>query len=286
MIALKEIYLNNFRRKDRLRLLKKYSKEYKKNKKLILKILKNTEYYHGTGAYEYIYRKDKYHSFEPSKVKFILRDVLVNGLKPSRDLFNDTFETGFKKSISLTKNRVYARTYSELFFQDGTDLKYAYGSSFFWNLGVFLRIVFGWIKRRNFKFIRDKKSKKESKIARKRFLIMIKSWSKSFRKDKKYENDIFVFLSGAKSDIKGNFGVVIGIKKNTVKPIKIDYPNISIDEARVGHVISSKDFTHLQVPLENLNFVEKELKKINSKVPLIPMEFVEMINSDIKRKDI
>ena len=251
---MKKVYLDFYRKNDRKKLLEKHFNLYNKNKKTILKILKNTDCYHGTGAYQYFYKKDKYSSSEPLGIKFVLRNIITKGLKPGRDLFNDTFKTGTKKSISLTINRVYARTYSELFFEEGTRLNYTYGPPLFWNIGVFTRVVVGWIKAK----FKKNNLNKDGKIARKRFKIMVKNWTKSFRNDKRARNNMFVFVFGGKSDIKGNFGIILGIKKNVIKPIKINYPNISMDEVRTNNQIKPKDFTHIQVPLAKIRFVKKE----------------------------
>ncbi|NQZ84705.1 MAG: hypothetical protein HRU03_03210 [Nanoarchaeales archaeon] len=274
MNVLSRFHLKNYRKSDRDTFLKINKDSFDESKSEILEILSNTEFYHGTGAYGYYFETNKYVDSQPKGIKYILKNILVEGLVSQRDLFNDIFNTCAKSTISLGKNQIYARAYSELFLSEGTSLGYCYGNSLFWNIGVFFRIFTGVIKKKTFKSYINKTPSLEKKI----YKVMLDGWSKSFRKDGKYIGKNYFYLSNARSDIKNNFGVVIGIKKNRVNPLTIDYPNISKDEVRTNQVLSFDSFSHLQVPIKNIRKVKLDLKKLNLKIPVIPIEFVELLN--------
>lgn len=272
------LFLRRYRAAARRRILDAHGTRYKREKEQILSLLTNTTHYHGTGAYQYAFAKNKYLSRNPEGIRYVLRDILRSGLRPRRDLFNDTFETGEKHSISLTKDRIYARTYAELFMEEDAKLAYAYGPRLLWNLVIFFKTMLGWLEHNKYFLVRSKEHKRKGVLARKRYKVMLRGWARAFRADGKYEGkNYLITLSEGRSDIKGNFGIVIGVGKDMAE-LPIRYPAISEYETRVRGPIPPTAFTHIQAPLGRVDVVKQELKKYGLDIPVIPIEFVELMN--------
>lgn len=256
-----------------------YGDWYHKIKPMIQETLQKTDYYHGTGAYHYHYTISKYKDTEISKnVSYSFEQILMKGLFPQDDLFNEAFRTGVKKTISLSPHRLYSRFYAEIYFAENIELKYAYGTSKFWALGLAWRTYWGIlvenIHKRKFDFFLHNNSSKNTANYKK----MLTAWTRSFRADGKYENKNFFFVIGGKSDIPNNFGFILGIKKHMVFPIEIKYKNVDKDEVRVAEPIKPNAFSHIQVPLVKYDYVVSELARLNIQLPIIPIEFVEVFN--------
>ena len=76
------------------------------------------------------------------------------------------------------------------------------------------------------------------------------------------------------SDIKGNFPVILGIKKlrKTAKLPKI----FSETEVRSLKDITFKDIIHIEIPLERYNELSDKIRKYNQKVKIFPIELGEL----------
>ena len=269
-----EIYLNYYRRNDRRTLLATHGDEFLAQEPGIIKLLKITQYYHGTGARHYHYgTESKYGEAEPVLINTLAR-ILEDGIQPQRDLFNKEFQTGTEKSISLTKHRIYARSYAQLFLTEGTELQYEYGQPNVWYSVILLRIYTGILISR-FSTRRLFKSRQESW---KKVLIR---WTRSFRQDGKYEGSSLVRCMNGRSDIPHNFGIVIGIKQDKLEPLTINYPNISKDEIRVAKPIQPTSFSHIQAPLRYIHTVKEACQAAGLDIPVIPLEFVELHNQKV-----
>ena len=267
---LQEKCLNLYRRHDREKLLQEHHKEFERQEADIISLLKQTAFYHGTGAYHYTFKGGSKYDGGGRQVSYSLPNILKRGLEPQRDLFNDTFDTGATHSLSLTKNRIYARGYAFLFNYE-KDRPYNYGPFLFWLWPIVLKIM---ISSLWFKLTKTRGERLES---RKNYRIVSKYWTHSFRKDGKYEGS-FLRCLFASSDIAGNFGFVIGVKHDVIEPLPINnvYKGVGIGETRTGQVIKPSDFSHLQVPLEYMETVKTEMRSAGLNIPVIPLEYVAL----------
>lgn len=279
------LYFEIYNKSKKVCFLDKHRSEFQYARTEIVDILNQTEYYHGTGAYHYEYDNTKYEG-ELKRIQYSLESILSQGIVPQRDFFNDIFETGSEKTVSLTNLQPYARCYANLFLSEREELQYTYGPSQFWGWVVAARIViYGAIEKAR-RYIREERGREEPYKSRRDFFwpnyrTMLKGWTRSFRRDGKYEGKNFLFALGANSDIAGNFGIVIGIKKGIVNPLPIKYKSVALHEIRTDKPISPAEYTHIQVPIRMRAKVKEELIRAGLNIPVIPIEFVELINSEL-----
>jgi hypothetical protein len=268
---LSRMYLStNQSSKDKF--VKKYREEFLDNRLQMLHTLNNTKFYHGTGAYSYMFDTTKYDGKNVG-IRFMLEEILTNGLRPQRDLFNDVFGTGVENTLSITESREYARCYSTLFMHEKSRLEYEYGSPIFWGGLMALQMM------KRYKPIINHADKQIAQKNRRDYEDMCNGWSRSFRKDGRYEGkNVFCHLT-ARSDIEDNFGIVIGIKD--VPTISIDHKFLNISEQRINTVVDPSEFTHIQAPIKYFDQVRILAETNNFKKPIIPIEYAELINSEM-----
>ncbi len=108
-------------------------------------------------------------------------------------------------------------------------------------------------------------------------------WTRSFRNDDKYIGGLGAFraMEKAKSTISGNYPVIIGFSVKDINLLPIKYKTISMYEQRTDSIIPPQNFTHIQVPLSKFAEVQARIKELGLQIPIIPIEFVELINSDV-----
>ena len=168
------------------------------------------------------------------------------------------------KSISLVNKRIIARCYA-----DNHNFKnpktFRFGNSIFWIVRHYTKMyilaytifaprslvnIFNW----------RKKNKINSS----------KSWSGKVNKSCLNTWESFEKYS----DIRGNFPVILGIKKlrKTAKLPKI----FSETEVRSLKDITFKDIIHIEIPLERYNELSNEIRKYNQKVKIFPIELGEL----------
>ncbi len=279
-------YLHNLF--ERAHLNKKFGSEIEKSREKIISTLEKTEYYHGTGAYHYDFEETKYGGVLKG-IRYSLENILSEGLVPQRDYFNEIMQTGEEKTISLSKNHPYARCYADLFNFENNPKGYRLGSPYFWAFIVASAMMkhelstFSFEKRREIKEKRKtiEYHKKREKLVEHN-IKMLNGWTRSFRKDGKYEGRNFIFAVNDGSDIPDNFGVVIGIRKGAVSILPNRYEGIKLYEARTNQRIYPSDFSHIQAPLKDIRLVHEQMVKSNLNIPVFPIEFVELINYKIK----
>jgi len=268
-----EKYLNVYQSKKRSQLLKNHGALFLQQEPEIIDLLKKTGFYHGTGAYHYHFGKESKYTSNVFFIKNSLRDILQNGLVPQHDVFNSIFKTESINTISLTRNRQYALAYAQLYFTNKTRTQYSYGPPALWVSGIAIRLILGSLRRKL-----SYSGLKEWPAEVRQYKRALHHWTKSFRRDGLYEGKSFSLCISGQSDIPDNFGMIIGINENSVNAIKINYPNVSKDETRVAHTIASKEFIHIQVPLECVTEVKELLKKLQMNIPIVPIEYVELHN--------
>lgn len=224
-------------------------KEYKNS-------LISVKFWHGTGGFEYNYG---------GKITPIFENILKNGLKVHRDDYLVIYSKKLSmKSISLVDKRIIARCYA-----DNHNFKspktFRFGNSIFWIVRHYTKMyilaytifaprslvnIFSW--------------------RRKNKINSSKSWSGKVNKSCRNTWESFEKYS----DIKGNFPVIIGVKKlrKTAKLPKI----FSETEVRSLEDIPFEDIIHIEVPLEKYNELSSKIRKYNQKVKIFPIELGEL----------
>ena len=242
-------------------------------------VLQNTEFYHGTGRYAYqIINESKYEGTS-NQATDVLEKILNEGINPNKDLFNeDLFLEASKNTISLSKNRTYAKLYAMLFMDQNQKLDFQFLSQkFLWYIFLFLiskKILF----------------KTSGKVLKKSFLKRLESnnkpksfdvdlWSSTFRNDNKFKGKRLSLLLNGNSTIHENYPVVLGVKKNQIQTLNLDdKPHFKIFESRTDQIISPEKITHLQVPFKKIDETQNLILKFDLDIPILPLEYLELYN--------
>lgn len=269
----------------------KIREQYEKQRPAIVQILKNTDFFHGTGAKHYKNTGDQEdkdkgkYAGTTNEVNDSLGSFLTKGLNPQWDLFNGAW-TGVDKTISFTKLHVYARIYASLYLNENEYLGYEYGSrAFWWNLLLTRMAVHGvadFVKANAVKTYKKLKGDREVIESKIELHKNAEVWTRGFRKDDKYAGGIGASkaMKKAKSDIAGNFPLIIGFNKEGLNILPIKYRAVEMYELRTDSNIPPRKFTHIQVPLSKVSQVQARVRELGLQIPVIPIEFVELINSD------
>ncbi len=236
------------------------------------KIYQEAYYWHGTGRYQYkTIGNSKYESVS-TKQKF---DVLENifkegGLRPHEDPWIKT-NGEYSRSISTTKFRLYARLYSQLHMFKGADIKLSYGDRLFFSK-FFIYYTFAnatplvIIKFILASFLKQFKTKG---------IIWAKTINSNLKSKGNSMSDFINIVGKERSNIKGNIGILIGIKKEGVKPVEMN-KYIQLLETRSRERVDLKYFSHLEAPIKDVQNIIKLTKKYGVSIPIIPIEFGEI----------
>ncbi len=249
-----------FQRKMILKLQKQYSntlpnfseselREYKNS-------IRNVFFWHGTGGFEYDYS---------GKIAPIFESILKKGLKVHQDDYLVIHSKKLSmKSISLVDKRIIARCYA-----DNHNFKnpktFRFGNSIFWIVRHYAKMyILAYTIFAPRSLVNILNWRKKNKIN------SSKSWSGKVNKSCQNTWESFEKYS----DIKGNFPVIIGVKKlrKTVKLPKI----FSETEVRSLEDITFKDIIHIEIPLEKYNELSSKIRKYNQKVKIFPIELGEL----------
>ncbi len=171
-------------------------------------------------------------------------------------------------SISLTKNRIYARAYVQFHQFERTPLLYEYGTTKFWFHTLGIKQLFTNNFGHNIISVMKMRTNKD-------FDNRFRQWAGYVRKDiKKHPISLLSFYK-LRSDIYGNFGILFGIKKPSVQEIPF---NSTIDryEVRCIKAITFKQMTHAEVPLANVEETKKIFGGNKIKLPVLPIELSEI----------
>ena len=218
--------------------------------------------WHGTGRYQYRNNGD---------VTDVLANIAGIGLSPSQDRF---LPSHFD-SISTSHARPYALIYATVHFPEGEDYQYQYHSSKFWFLKV-AQNTFGKIFRRSQDETADNDiTARVAQPTTKNAGGNVDNWGRKFTQKAIDPHN----ADEARSDIEGNYPIVVGIKSNA-----IPYSRIGAHEKRYHKTIPATDITHIEVPLSHVEETEHFLKERGVSLPVIPIEFGELYSSEFKPK--
>lgn len=249
--------------------MKSFVDYYNTNKSRIEQLYAATSHWHGTG---------RFHYDEQEKIIDVLRSIIdADGLKP---LVEDPWlpiEGKLQKTISLAKIRMYARIYAELHQFQGNKLEYSHKSSKFWFWAIGLRQMLAaplQIPTHLLKLNFQKDSEQQ----------LNKLFTKYIKKSSIPSSGFLLrLLNPPFSDIVGNYGVIFGIKKDTVSPLKIDQ-RYELYEDRTNREIPISSFSYIEVPWNSFEETQRLLDGSSVTIPLLPIEAMELHLSQVKIK--
>ena len=246
---------------------KDFSIQYNEYLPQITKLYGLTTHWHGTGRYHYQHQnKSRYEAVCTDNVIDIMISILKsNGLEPH----HDPWINSGGKTVSLATVRMHARAFARIHAVEKETLIYELGSIKYW-LRFYFALLFVWLTASLWSqrgFIRDTLRTSFSKDAQ--------NWASAIRKphNKKVVSIFDIFKDDIPtSDIKGNYPVLIGVATNSKNLIET-IPLTRKVEQRSLYPITINMFTHLEVPLQNVNETESLLRQHNIQMPVIPIEF-------------
>jgi len=208
-----------------------------------------------------------------------LRSLLTQGIIPQKDIYNGTID-GAEKSTSVTHLQNYARIYACRHLADNNTLEFENKSNSFWWYLLLLLMVIGAFQSPSEIIESIKNKTQKSSTERKQRQNSINKWSTAISKDKKTRRNPMYQITHSRSDINQNFPIIVGIKKGELTTIPLNSTSARMYESRTDQIITSSQFTHLEVPLANLQHTQELLEKLQVKeIPIIPMEYVEYLQS-------
>ncbi len=247
--------------------------EYGRTRSSLEDLLRNTEFYHGTGRLQYVHDGDSKYEGVQANVQNTFASIVQNGLVPKYD----PFAKGMcRERISLTQNRMYARVYAGMFAHQKEDVLFEYGSRAFWWSSILARMatktLTDWNEiKRIVDFVQPKSD----------LLKQCSQWTQSFSKDKVGPmKALFSVMAYGMSDIAENHSLIFAIKKDAVSTFPLDSAAASLYESRTKNIIEPGAINHIEVPLSFIADRRQEMKELGFDIPLIPMEFIEMILSE------
>ena len=259
-----------------------FQKVYNTYEKDLDMIFKKTTYWHGTGFYQYKTLGDsKYQKVSKTKIFNVLESIIAEkGLRPHQDPWIKT-QRQYSKSVSTTKFRIYGRLYSELHMNPKNKLEITYGDRLYFAKFFIhytfanspLKIIFGFIVSSFMK----------------KFATKGQLWARTINSNITSKgnamSDFINIVGNQKSNIPNNFGILIGINNKGVEPVEMN-KYIALLETRSRIMVNMNNFTHIEVPLKNINQTMKFLNKYNVKLPIIPIEIAEVYFSKYNIQDL
>jgi hypothetical protein len=220
--------------------------------------------YHGTGRYGLHYlNRDK--SQPTGKTHDVLRSILSEGLVPAKDHIARV-ALPIAETVSLTRERLYARVYGELFGQNNngrSDLEYVFGDYTDWA-----------------KFFIEETRRQARTYANITWLPRI-AWNMATRFSiaelreianvEHHKKRWYVNQNG----IKGNYPCVLGLEGSAISPIKLP---IGLDafEVRHGEVIPPDQIRFIETPENRIEETRRLVREAGLQTQILPMELCEV----------
>jgi hypothetical protein len=213
-------------------------------------------YWHGTGRWQY----DK----QNKTVDVLGQTLKQGGLRPFKDVFD--IKHGEMFSISVARQRMYARIYADMHEYNGANLRERYGTPRFWAYYFIMAINLHATREMG---LWNPKVRREQHAAWRKQGMEV--WAVKVHRNPGGATGRF-FDNG--SDIPGNYGIIMGIKKGSYTTLKTA-GYIARYESRIGSDIPITAITHLEVPKAHVAEVEKLLRKHHANIPVFAFEQCE-----------
>jgi hypothetical protein len=226
-----------------------------------LDTISQTVYWHGTGRFQY----DK-----QGQVVDVLDQMLKQrGMRPVEDVFD--IKHGEMISISVARQRMYARIYGDMHEYRGADLRERYGSPRFWAYYFIMAINLHAIRELG---LWNPQTRREQHAAWRKQGKEV--WAVKVHRDPGEATGKF-FDNG--SDITGNYPILIGIRRGNYTLLKTaEY--VARYESRIGSNVPIEDFTHIEVSKARLGEVRKLLKRHGYDIPVFAFEQCEQLHAN------
>lgn len=225
-----------------------------------LKDIYKDSLFHGTGRYA----KSK----TPGKLVDLYKAIAAEGIKPHPDHIARIL-LPVEETISLTKQRVYARCYAELFGADHnqeTHLKYTFGTTEAWKAYYFQATERAMKSVRNIGYI---------PTAIEHILTRFDQEERKRVRDVQHHKDRWF---ANKALVEGNHPIIFGVKTAMVKPLTLPQ-GLDYFEFRTAEVIDPKSLHLIEVPLAYIASTREALAKTGlAHLTVIPMEIGEVLS--------
>lgn len=222
--------------------------------------------FHGTGRLANDYDgRDK--SKPNGKIKDVLTSVVTEGLQPQSDHIAKLI-LPVTQTISLTKQRIYARLYGEKFGEDDekeTHLQYTFGPHNQW-----------W------KYYIDECMRRGQNLRNARWLNTLhKNFKTRFTAEeaKYWRNEDFhkARWFANKANVEGNYPVIIGVNESAVKPMTLPL-GLSDFEIRSETDILPDSIKVIEVPDTKIAEVRSQIARLGiTHIEIIPIEVGEVV---------
>ncbi len=201
--------------------------------------------WHGTGRYRYS---------EDGEVADVLAQIIADGgLVPHEDDWDR--KRGTVHSISLAKQRMYARLYAGMYMPNGKRLRNEYRSRYLWGYYFFgTAMLVALVEYPGNRHILDYPTK-------------IERWTR--KASKKPHTLKSIFIEG--TDIPNNYPILIGVKRGAVT-FQYGSHFFNLHERRTESPIRFRDMTHLEVPETNLAETTAALRAAGIMLPVLSLE--------------
>ncbi len=204
-----------------------------------------TSCWHGTGRHKYD---------EHGEVVDVLAKIIADGgIVPHKDDWD--LKRGVVQSISLGKQRMYARLYAGMFVPHGTQIRYEYRSRYLW-----CWYFFGTAK---LIALLEYPLRAHTPNYRKR----VAQWARKVSLNP--HNSLSIFING--TDIAGNYPILIGVRQGAVQ-YQYGSHFFNLHERRTTSPICFADMTHIEVPRERAAETRAKLQAHTINVPVFALE--------------
>ena|SRR3989344_5650250 len=273
IVSRSERYLARYRN-DAAHVRTEFLREYYSYLPDIEQCYRRAGYWHGTGRYHYYRANDsRYEGVGEERVVDVLVSVLKHGgLTGHQDLWV-TVDKHYKKTVSVTHSRMYARLFAHLHLHEEVWLEYVFGGTRFW-MGLLItlsaRELLFTLGGGGRKFIKQTMLSRAS-------LQNFRTWGNAICRLDSFRILPIWRAYDLRSDIPGNYGILFGIKSRVIsRESLLPLPFTKNFEVRVAGQISLADMTHVEVPLENVAETKRLLVEKGIGLPVIPLEFGEL----------
>lgn len=217
--------------------------------------------FHGTGRFARGYEgRDKR---KPNgQIIDVLGEILQRGIQYQVDVVSRVF-LPIEKTVSLTRQRMYARCYAEIFGEDDerkTHLEYAFGTLADW-----------WPY-----FVHETVDKMLSPVNAALIPVVVKNLLSKFTRDEiLHIFDRYHLLKQwnvNRARIKGNYPMIFGIRESAVEPIWIPH-GLDYFEVRSDRTVPPDALKFVEVPLKFINETRDLIAKVGAiSLDVVPLE--------------
>jgi hypothetical protein len=222
---------------------------------------KQAIYWHGTGKLQHTKKK---------VVDVFEAQLKQQGLRPFKDIFD--VKQGEMLSISVARQRMYARIYADMHAYNGVKLSTRYGSPRFWAYYFIMAINLHAVRELGLwnPKVRRRQEAKWREQGKKLWTVKVT----------KRDGDSVGQFFNEGSDIPGNYPILIGLKKSDYTLLKTA-AYVARYERRIGSTIPVDAWSHLEVQASKIDEITDLLDKYgHGDIPVFAIEQCERHASD------